>query len=274
MTQPSYEPPDVSPAPGATPRLNAALAIVQAAIGRAEVKRDRTVMVTPKDASKDPYSYSYATLASISNLALPLLGDNGLAFTCWPGASSDGKGLSLRYSLRHESGETLDGEWPIGGTDNIQALGGRLTYLRRYALAAILGIAAEEDDDAMGAMLADDQSDGPASVRAPSRARTAPARSNQARRQAAPAAADALPGGPVTAVPQPMMNLMFGVLNKWRGDQSREDRLALVSDLTGRPIATSKDLTKDEVQAIIDTAQSNIGNVPPTDGTPPEGNEE
>jgi hypothetical protein len=36
-----------------------------------------------------------------------------------------------------------------GGT--IQALGSAITYLRRYAIQAILGIAAEEDDDANGA---------------------------------------------------------------------------------------------------------------------------
>ena len=39
--------------------------------------------------------------------------------------------------------QTMNGS----GTNNLQNLGGGLTYLRRYALTAILGIAADEDND-------------------------------------------------------------------------------------------------------------------------------
>jgi hypothetical protein len=39
------------------------------------------------------------------------------------------------------------------GTNNLQNLGGGLTYLRRYAISAILGIAADEDNDGEGSTL-------------------------------------------------------------------------------------------------------------------------
>lgn len=259
---------------GVTPELNAALAKAQIEIGRAEIKRDRRVTVVPKDAAKEPYSYSYATLASISNLALPILGANRLSFACLPGAASDGKGLSIRYSLRHESGETLDGEWPIAGAENIQTLGGRLTYLRRYILAALLGIAAEEDDDAMATMISDGQE--PAGVRAQvnrgAARKPAAARSN---RQATPAAAESLPGGdPATGQgdvpPRPMLNHMFGKLAEVAQldnfQPTREQRLAGISDIVGREITSSNEMTRAEVQRVIDVTTAEIEETRPAEG--------
>ncbi len=125
-------------------QLAAALARMQAELPKLE--RDRTVRVEPKDPKKEPYSYSYATLANLSETILPLLAKQGLSFAALPGIGSDGK-MSLRYQLMHESGETLTGEFPISGEGGIQMIGGRITYARRYCLAAIAGVAADEDDE-------------------------------------------------------------------------------------------------------------------------------
>ena len=125
-----------------TPALNAALAKVQARLPKLE--RDRTVEVQQK--SGGTYSYSYATLANLSEVILPLLAEHGLAFAAFPGSGSDGK-FRLCYSLLHESGEERSGEFPLSGEGGIQQLGGRITYARRYCLAAVVGIAADEDDE-------------------------------------------------------------------------------------------------------------------------------
>lgn len=127
-----------------TAALAAALAKVQAKLPKLE--RDRTVTVEPKDPKKAPYSYSYVTLANLSDAILPLLAENGLSFVAMPGAGSDGK-MCIRYHLLHESGESLTGEFPISGEGGIQMIGGRITYARRYCLAAIVGVAADEDDE-------------------------------------------------------------------------------------------------------------------------------
>ncbi len=123
-------------------KLASALAKVQAELPKLE--RDRTVEVEKK--SGGTYTYSYVTLANLSDAVLPLLAKHGLAFTALPGAGSDGK-MAVRYQLMHESGETLAGEFPISGEGGIQMIGGRITYARRYCLAAMVGVSADEDDE-------------------------------------------------------------------------------------------------------------------------------
>ena len=61
----------------------------------------------------------------------------------------DGARTWLETRLVHaESGEDIRSEYPLqpGKTNDPQALGGALTYARRYAALAILGIAPEADD--------------------------------------------------------------------------------------------------------------------------------
>src|SRR5215217_288655 len=106
-----------------TAALAAALAKVQAELPTLE--RDRTVEIQQKGGGS--YSYSYVTLAILSQNVLPLLAQNGLAFTAFPSTGTDGK-LVLRYHLLHESGESIDGEFPISSEGGIQMIGGRITY--------------------------------------------------------------------------------------------------------------------------------------------------
>ena len=53
----------------------------------------------------------------------------------------------MRYELRHEQGEVINGEWPLPAGGNPQQIGSALTYGRRYTLCAVTGIAPDEDDD-------------------------------------------------------------------------------------------------------------------------------
>lgn len=87
----------------------------------------------------------YANLASISELVLPMLAGLGLYWTCAPTLLED-KTFVLSYALRHVAGDEISGEYPLpSGTP--QTMGGAITYARRYALCAVLGIAPAEDDD-------------------------------------------------------------------------------------------------------------------------------
>ncbi len=54
---------------------------------------------------------------------------------------------TLVTSLLHSSGAILSGRTPIPAAEGVQAYGSAITYLRRYSIQALLGIAAEEDDD-------------------------------------------------------------------------------------------------------------------------------
>lgn len=141
---------DERPAPevsGATPRLNKALAAVQAVLPR--IAKGETVLIQGSQGKRD-YTYDYADLSACSEAILPLLGKNGLAFSTRP-TLVDGK-FVLVYELLHESGESKSGIFPLAASGRPQDLGSLLTYYRRYALCAVTGIApGGEDNDAQTA---------------------------------------------------------------------------------------------------------------------------
>jgi len=58
------------------------------------------------------------------------------------------EGLGLRTTILHDSGEWMSGLATLNPVKNDpQGLGSAITYMRRYALAAICGIVSSEDDD-------------------------------------------------------------------------------------------------------------------------------
>jgi hypothetical protein len=77
--------------------------------------------------------------------------------------SRDDDGPTLRYSLVHaESGEAVSDTMPLLlGKDDMQGFGSAVTYARRYALCAVLGLVADEDDDGNAAAATGSASSGP-----------------------------------------------------------------------------------------------------------------
>jgi hypothetical protein len=93
------------------------------------------------------FGSKYADLASIMDAVREPLAANGLAVS--QSVANDANGVSVTTTLLHESGETLVSEpcWlPVGKKDP-QGYGSAITYARRYSLASLLGIVADEDDD-------------------------------------------------------------------------------------------------------------------------------
>jgi hypothetical protein len=126
--------------------LATALAAAQA--GMTGVKKNRTVTVKTK--SGGSYEFDYATLDAIIEQVRAPLTLNGLWFTQTLESGDEGK-YRLVTTLVHKSGQWLASETPIvvgDGENRNQAFGSGLTYMRRYALAAMLGVASEDDDDA------------------------------------------------------------------------------------------------------------------------------
>jgi hypothetical protein len=103
------------------------------------ITRDKHVTVRTKDGGS--YSFDYAPLDTIIAAVRGPLAANGLAVAQ---VLDEGDLITM---LMHESGVVLSGRVSLPAADNIQGLGSAITYLRRYALQAVLGIAAEEDDD-------------------------------------------------------------------------------------------------------------------------------
>jgi hypothetical protein len=98
--------------------------------------------------------YEYATLAQVITAIVPALSENGLSHR-W--STSQGEaGISVTCTLMHAMGHsesvTLSAPADASGAKNtIQAIGSTVSYLERYSLLAITGLAAvDQDDDAGG----------------------------------------------------------------------------------------------------------------------------
>jgi hypothetical protein len=91
----------------------------------------------------------YADFAAIAKVVDPILSEHGLSYR-FRTAQSDR--ISVTCILSHEDGHseetTLSGPADASGSKNaIQAIGSTLTYLQRYSLVQMLGLAASNDDD-------------------------------------------------------------------------------------------------------------------------------
>ncbi len=103
-----------------------------------------------KTADMGNYSYQYADLGDIFDSALPILHKHGIALSQSPVSESGMVGVQTR--LIHESGHVEDcGALLLPAGNNPQAAGSAMTYARRYAACAALGIVADEDDDGRAA---------------------------------------------------------------------------------------------------------------------------
>jgi hypothetical protein len=240
-----------------TAALTAALAKVQAELPKLE--RDRTVEVQQKNGGS--YSYSYVTLANLSDAVLPLLAKHGLAFTAMPGAGADGK-MCLRYHLLHESGERLSGEFPISGEGGIQMIGGRISYSRRYCLAAVVGVAADEDDESRlggegGPGTTQRASTGKRAAAKrpapPSEDKPTAAQRQQRRTEPPPLPSEERPDG----ISQAQIGKL-GVLFKQAGMTERENALAYTGKVIGRDVASRNELTKEEASKVIEALVKDV----------------
>lgn len=89
----------------------------------------------------------YATLSEVLNVVRPILSKHGLSMVQEP--SGDGENIIITTTLFHNSGEYIEFEKLILKADKptAQGAGSAITYGRRYAISAILGISSEDDDD-------------------------------------------------------------------------------------------------------------------------------
>jgi hypothetical protein len=99
-----------------------------------------------KDSANPFFKSKYADLESVWDACRNLLAENGLCVMQFPGEFIDGC-MSLTTILAHSSGEWIKQtmEVPVTKPD-AQAVGSAITYMRRYALAAVVGVVQADDD--------------------------------------------------------------------------------------------------------------------------------
>ena len=110
-------------------------------------KAQGQIKAAHRDSTNPFFKSTYADLASVWDTCREPLAKNGIAVVQRPNPT-DGNTVSLTTVLAHESGEWMKGTLVMRPVKNDpQGVGSCLTYARRYALSAMVGICSDEDDD-------------------------------------------------------------------------------------------------------------------------------
>jgi hypothetical protein len=116
--------------------LASALCLAQAEMGGAV-----------KDSNNPFFKSSYADLTSVIKVMKEPFARHGLSFVQLPVTSEGGRGVGVATMLMHNSGQWIQSEYLLP-LDKVtaQGAGSAITYARRYALQAMAGIPAVDDD--------------------------------------------------------------------------------------------------------------------------------
>lgn len=124
---------------------NLVTALVTAQSQFQPVKKTESATIPTKSGGK--FNYTYADLAQVIEATRPALLANGLAVMQFP-TTEPGK-VTVETTLAHTSGEYITESLTMPVVmDTPQSVGSAITYARRYAYMAALGLAAQDDDGA------------------------------------------------------------------------------------------------------------------------------
>jgi hypothetical protein len=137
-------------------RSSDTIATIAAALARAQVELtnpEKSLVAAirspfPREADR---TFRYAPLSSGLDIVRKNLGRHEIATIQATAIDTQAGLLRLTTVLAHSSGEWISSEWPVCQISDIasaQRVGAALTYARRYALFALVGIAGEDDLDA------------------------------------------------------------------------------------------------------------------------------
>jgi len=122
-------------------RSSESIAALAAALAKAQWEIEGAV----KDKTNPAFRSRYADLGSVWDAIRGPMTKHGLSVIQMP--HSDPTTFWLTTRLMHSSGEWLEGDYPLNPVKHDpQGYGSAITYARRYALMAVLGVAPEDDD--------------------------------------------------------------------------------------------------------------------------------
>ena len=110
------------------------------------------------DSNNPFHKAKYASLSAHLNYIKPIFAKNGLGILQFPTSASDSfwsgaerkniGAIGVQTIIIHKNGESIEQSCvvPIDTDTTGQQAGALLTYLRRYALASVAGVATEDDD--------------------------------------------------------------------------------------------------------------------------------
>jgi hypothetical protein len=196
------------------------------------------------------YQFRYADLPSILDMARPVLAKHGLALAQLV------NGDSLETLLLHKSGQWLAAKSPLNPKQaGPQAYGSEITYQRRYAVSAILGLAGDPDDDGN---LSEGHQAAPSSHTGPQAAKPATPPPASKPQGATPPGQATTKGDRIT---EPQAKALYG-LGRALGLATKDALLKalngwLAREIPGRAAITSTgELTKAEASRIIESMKA------------------
>lgn len=114
-------------------------------IAKALMEFNALVTKISKDAKNPFFKSNYASLSNIQDAIVKPLHESGLVYSQMPTGVN---GLTT-ILIHAESGEYFMDSYtmPVSKQNDPQAVGSAITYAKRYALAGILGLNIDDDDD-------------------------------------------------------------------------------------------------------------------------------
>jgi len=119
-----------------------------------EIEKDKKVGYQPKDDTKPFVGYSHASLANVTGKINRALSEHGLSagWTTTQESGSISVKCTITHRLGHSENTALSASPDTSGSKNaIQAIGSTISYLERYTILALTGLATHDmDDDGKG----------------------------------------------------------------------------------------------------------------------------
>jgi hypothetical protein len=217
------------------------------------LQADPPVLTKSKAGQVGNQKTKYADLVEVNKVVLARLNQLGVIWKCLPTMS--GERFVLRYTLTHvPSGEFQTGDYPLNLSEP-QKMGSAITYARRYALLAVTGIAAEDEDDdgdvASGRQYAQRATQQRAAQRQADTGATAQRRQRPAAARTPLPGEDVDPDGPVGQEQHRHMRALWADLGVG-GDDKRDFRLRKTAEWIGlESLESSAHLTRAQADIVI-----------------------
>jgi hypothetical protein len=110
-------------------------------------KAQGRIKAATKDAENPHFKSKYADLTAIMAACREPLSANGIAVV--QGVSAEAAAVTVTTRLLHSSGEWIESALTAQARDaSPQSIGSVTSYCKRYGLSALVGVVADEDDDA------------------------------------------------------------------------------------------------------------------------------
>lgn len=124
-----------------------ALALAKAQAQFPAIPKNKTATIRSRKEGASPYKYNYADIADVLKAVVGPLAANGLAVV--QTIETEGNVTTLVSALIHESNQRIVSRLRLThALADPKEAGAELTYRRRHALCALIGVAADEDTDA------------------------------------------------------------------------------------------------------------------------------